>query len=91
MLELFPLLQSGDCPEPSRLSQDFVEIVRSCHASRGRDDWIELADTTRCDMKGIGDEVRVDIILECVVVGNGVALRFWSRQSSSRPATASTK
>lgn len=83
LLELVVLSQSGDCPEPSRRSQDghfhtgdfFAEVIPGFYASRGRDDdWIKLANAVRCDTKGIEDEVRAvcaDIMSECVVVGTG--------------------
>ena len=84
LLELIVLSHSGDCPEPSRLSEEdghfhtgdfFAETIPGCYASRGRDDdWIKLANAVRCDTKGMEDEVRAvcaDIISECVVVGTG--------------------
>ncbi|CAL1713797.1 unnamed protein product [Somion occarium] len=83
LLELVVLSQSGDCPEPSRRSEDghfhtgdfFEELFPGCYASRGRDDdWIKLANAVRCDTKGMEDEVRAvcgDLVSECIIVGTG--------------------
>lgn len=83
LLELVILADSDDCPHVSMRAADghyhtgdlFVEVTPGAYISRGRgDDWIKSENALRCDTRAIEDHVRQtcgDLILECIVVGNG--------------------
>ncbi|RPD54672.1 acetyl-CoA synthetase-like protein [Lentinus tigrinus ALCF2SS1-7] len=83
LLELVILANSDDCPHVSMRAADghyhtgdlFVEVGPGAYLSRGRgDDWIKSENALRCDTRAIEDNVRQtcgELIVECVVVGNG--------------------
>lgn len=83
LCELVILSESGDCPDVALRAADghyhtgdlFQEAAPGAWVSRGRnDDWIKSENSLRCDTRAIEDNVRMtcaDLVVECVVVGNG--------------------